>query len=47
MAIFTVLRSGKDGRYGFKNWHVLVRLIWFCEMAKLGKFVLSSFKRIT
>ena len=26
---------------------VLVRLIWFCEMAKLNKSFFSNFKRMT
>ena len=57
LAVFTLLRSGKDGKYGFKiSWkhrrltyvfRVLVGLIWFCEAAKLSNFVLSNCKRIT
>ena len=46
LALFIVLRSGKDGRYGFKVFQehrrlafVLVRLIWFRETAKLSKSV--------
>ena len=48
LAVFTVLRLGKDGRYGFeispKHWvlvflfSLLVRLIWFCEMIKRSLF---------
>ena len=48
------MRSGKDGRYGFKIsrkhqrlvfvFSLLVRLIWFCDTAKLSKSVLSNFK---
>ena len=57
MAVFTVLRSGKDGKHGFEisrkhrrlgfAFSVLVRLTWFCETAKLSKSVLSNFKRMT
>ena len=57
MTVFTVLRLGKDRRYGFdifrKHWRLafvfslLVRLIWFHETAKLSTFVLSNFKRMT
>ena len=28
------------------DFSLLVRLIWFCEMAKLSKSVLSNFKRM-
>ena len=55
LAIFAVLRLGKDSRYGFKFsrkyrrlafvYSLLVRLIWFCETAKLSKSVLSNFKK--
>ena len=51
LPVFTVLRLGKDGRYGFQIFRkyrrlafafsLLVRLIWFREIAKLSKFVLS------
>ena len=54
LALFTVLRSGKDGRYGFKIsrkyrrlafvFSLLVRLIWFCETAKLSNSVLQITK---
>ena len=57
LAVLTVLRSGKDERYGFevswKHWRLefvfslLGRFIWFCKTAKLSKSVLSNFKRIT
>ena len=57
LAIFTVLRSGKDGFYDFKIsgkhqklalvFSLLVRLIWFCETAKLSNFVFSNNKRMT
>ena len=57
LAVLTVLRLGKDGRYGFKiswkHWRLvfifslLVRLIWFCETAKLSNSVLSNCKRMT
>ena len=57
LAVFTVLRLGKGDRYGFDIsqkhrrlafvFSLLVRLIWFCETAKLRKSVLSNFKRMT
>ena len=57
LAAFTVLRSGKDGRYGFKiSWKhrrlpfvfsLLVRLIWFCETARLSNSAFSNCKRMT
>ena len=57
LAVFTVLRLGKDGRYGFKiSWKhrrlafvfsLLVRLIWLSEMAKLSNSILSNCKRMT
>ena len=57
LTLFTVLRSGKDGRYGFKiSWKhrrltfvfsMLVRLIWFCETAKQSNSALSNCKRMT
>ena len=57
LAVLTVVRSGKDGRYGFKiSWKhrrlvlvfsLLIRLIWFCEMANLSNSVLSNCKRMT
>ena len=50
MIVFTVLRSVKDSRYGFKlSWKLqrlpfvcslLISLIWFCETLKLSKYVL-------
>ena len=30
-----------------EDWRLLVRVIWFCETAKLSKFVLSNFQRMT
>ena len=57
LAVFTVLRLGKDGSYGLEMsqkhqrfafvFSILVRLIWFCQTAKLSKSVLSNFKRMT
>ena len=57
MAVFTVLRLGKDDRYGFKIsqkhrrlafvFSELLRLIWFSETTKLSKSVLSNIKRLT
>ena len=57
LAVFAVLRLSEDGRYGFKfSWKhqclafvfsLLVRLIRFCEMAKLSKSLLSNFNRMT
>ena len=57
LAVLTVLRLGKNGRYGFKiSWKhrkltfvfsLLVRLIWFWETAKLSNSVLSNCKRMT
>ena len=57
LAVFTVLRSGKDGFIDFKIsgkhrklalvFSLLVRLIWFCETAKLSNFVFSNNKRMT
>ena len=51
------IEVGKDGRYGFKIsrkhrrlafvFSLLVRLIWFCDTAKLSKSVLSNFKNYT
>ena len=53
MTAFTVLRSGKDIRYGFDIsrkhrrlafiFSLLVRLIWFCETAKLSTSLLSNY----
>ena len=55
LAIFAVLRLGKDSRYGFKFsrkyrrlafvFSLLVRLIWFCQTTKLSKSILSNFKK--
>ena len=57
LAVLTVLTSGKDVRYGFEIsreyrrlafvFSPFVKLIWFCETAKLSKSVLSNFKRMT
>ena len=30
-----------------EHWRLLVRVIWICETAKLSKFVLSNFQRMT
>ena len=30
-----------------EDWRLLVRVIWFCETAKLSKFVLSNLQRMT
>ena len=53
LVVLTVLRSGKDHRYGFeisrKNkilvfvFSLLVRLIWFCKMAKLNDLIPTIF----
>ena len=57
MIVFTVLRSVKDSRYGFKlSWKhqrlafvcsLLISLIWLCETSKLSKYVLWNCKRMT
>ena len=57
LALFTVLRLGKDGRYGFEIsrkhrrlafvFILLIRLIWLCKTAKLNKSAFSNFKRMT
>ena len=54
LAVLTVLRLGKDDRYGFevswKHWRLefvfslLGRFIWFCKTAKLSKSVYSNSK---
>ena len=54
LAVFTVFRSGKDSRCGFEiswkhrrlsfDFSLLVRLIWFCEIAKLNKSVSFKFQ---
>ena len=56
LTVFTLLRSDEDIKYGFqisrKHWRsvfvfsLLVKLIWFGEMAELSKSVLSNFKRM-
>ena len=56
LALFTILRSDRDGRYDFEiflkhrtlvlAFRLLVGLIWFCETAKLTKSVLLNFKKM-
>ena len=57
LTVFTLLRSDKDIKYGFqisrKHWRsvfvfsLLLKLIWFGEMAELSKSVLSNFKKMS